>query len=76
MKRTRRTDLVLQALRSRPGQKNREISQAMGGVDEGQLSKLLKRLERAGLVENERRSECRGRPNSWSLTNLGEQSFT
>lgn len=71
---THRTMLVLEALASNVGASNREIGDAAGVVDQGQISKLLARLERLGLAENRGRAPAlRGHANSWSLTARGEQ---
>ena len=51
---------------------NREIAQAAGVKDEGQISKLLRRLEDHGLLENTRgASPATG--NAWRLTLHGEE---
>jgi AcrR family transcriptional regulator len=51
---------------------NREISDVAGVKDQGQISKLLKRLEGLGLLENAG-GEMQGVPNAWSLTVRGEE---
>lgn len=76
MIRTRRTELVLRTLKLRPGLRNVEISVSTGGVDVGQMSKLLHRLEGQGMIVNEPQGGYRGSPNSWSLTKLGEHAIT
>jgi AcrR family transcriptional regulator/DNA-binding MarR family transcriptional regulator len=50
---------------------NRELAQAAGVKDEGQISKLLRRLEDHGLLQNTRRSAGLG--NAWQLTPRGEE---
>jgi len=47
-----RTLRVLQAIRERPGSTNRQLADAAGIEDEGQASKLLKRWQGLGLIEN------------------------
>jgi len=51
---------------------NREIAQAAGVKDEGQISKLLARLEGHGLVHNSG-GACAGVPNAWALAARGEE---
>lgn len=70
---TYRTVLVLRAIGAHPGASNRMVSQAAGVLDQGQISKLLRRLERAGLVENSIGDGARGAPNAWTLTPKGER---
>ncbi|HEY1687453.1 MAG TPA: TetR/AcrR family transcriptional regulator [Solirubrobacteraceae bacterium] len=56
------------------GASNREIAESAGVGDLGQMSKLLARLERHGLLVNaagEHRG--RGEANSWSLTSAGRK---
>jgi hypothetical protein len=60
---------------ARPGiGSNREIAQAAGVKDEGQISKLLARLQTHGLLQNT------GGPtagsNAWQLTLHGEETLT
>ena len=75
---TVRTHEVLMAVASLSGQgsspSNREIAQAAGVKDEGQISKLLARLEGHGLLENARRSAGVG--NAWRLTLRGEETLS
>jgi hypothetical protein len=40
-------------------------------TDQGQMSKLLSRLERLGLIENAGVTAARGEPNAWMLTQRG-----
>jgi AcrR family transcriptional regulator len=69
---TYRTIRVLTAVASQPGVSNGAVARAAGVGDQGQMSKLLKRLEGAGLIENRRLEEMMGRPNEWWLTAHGE----
>ncbi len=56
-----------------PGGSNREVAERAGIVDQGQISKLLTRLEYQGLIVNrDTESTARGTPNSWWLTEHGE----
>jgi DNA-binding MarR family transcriptional regulator len=45
-------------------------------TDQGQTSKLLKRLERAGLIENAGPGRDSGEPNAWRLTPRGQEIDT
>jgi DNA-binding MarR family transcriptional regulator len=51
---------------------NREIADAAGVSDQGQISKLLARLEHHGLLRNTGR-ETQGSPYAWHLTLRGEE---
>ena len=70
---TYRTARVLSTIAAHPGASNRRIGQDAGMADQGQTSKLLKRLERAGLVENSGTGHESGEPNSWKLTQRGQE---
>ncbi len=50
---------------------NREVARATGVKDEGQISKLLRRLENHGLLENTGGHPAAG--NAWQLTPSGRQ---
>jgi AcrR family transcriptional regulator/DNA-binding MarR family transcriptional regulator len=72
---TVRTHLVLMAV-AQLGERgsdpsNREISSAAGVRDQGQISRLLARLEGLGLLVNTGGATA-GIPNAWSLTPKGE----
>ncbi len=71
MRLTYRTVCVLLAVAAHPGGSNREIGHASGVADQGQISKLLSRLERLGLVCNAGLAPGRGAPNAWTLTAKG-----
>jgi AcrR family transcriptional regulator len=73
MRLTYRTARVLQAAAQRPGMSNRLIGEGAGLTDQGQISKLLARLERLGLLENNGEGQARGESNAWTLTPLGER---
>jgi AcrR family transcriptional regulator len=77
MRLTYRTTRVLQAIDERPGASNREVANEAGVVDQGQISRLLSRLEGLGLVANMGGSLGGGSSassaNSWVLTPRGEQ---
>lgn len=71
MRLTYRTVRVLVAIAGDPGASNRRIADAAGVRDQGQISKLLARLEHLGLAENHSGSAIRGEPNAWRLTGRG-----
>ena len=51
---------------------NREVSEAAQVSDQGQISKLLSRLEGVGLLVNTG-GETQGVPKAWKLTPRGEE---
>ena len=69
---TFRTHLVLTAVAERPGANNREVARAAGVSDQGQISRLMSRLETAGLLVNTG-GDTQGFPRAWRLTPRGEQ---
>jgi hypothetical protein len=71
MRLTYRTVRVLMVVAERPGASNREIAEGAGVIDQGQISKLLNRLERLGLVENHGLGQLYGTANAWRLTASG-----
>jgi AcrR family transcriptional regulator len=73
MRITYRTLRVLAAIAAAPGINNRRVAEAAGVKDAGQISKLLARLERLGLIRKARNSRLEGRPNAWMITSRGEQ---
>ncbi len=73
MRATYRSTRVLSAIGASPCLSNREIADAAGLTDEGQTSKLLRRLERRGLVENVGLGHAGGGANAWLLTAYGER---
>jgi AcrR family transcriptional regulator/DNA-binding MarR family transcriptional regulator len=73
MRLTYRTARVLEGIAECPGASNREVGQRGGIADPGQVSKLLARLERLGLVVNNTGTgRVKGEPNAWTLTGKGE----
>jgi AcrR family transcriptional regulator len=68
---TYRTALVLSSIASAPGSSSKQIAGASGVSDEGQMSRLLTRLERARLVHNTGIGPTKGEANAWSLTDKG-----
>jgi DNA-binding MarR family transcriptional regulator len=73
MRLTYRTVRVLLAVASQPGASNRELAAISDIQDQGQMSKLLTRLEKVGLIENTGAGHARGAPNAWRLTDRGRQ---
>ena len=77
MRLTYRTVRVLLAISELGGQgrgpSNRQIADASGVQDQGQISKLLARLKHLGLIYNNGAGSARGEPNVWSLTHRGEE---
>jgi hypothetical protein len=80
LRRTYRTLRVLEVIGNwtpaqpgqKPGPSNREIAEAAGIKDEGQMSKLLTRLEGLGLiVATGRGRHIPGEPYAWSLSRKG-----
>jgi AcrR family transcriptional regulator/DNA-binding MarR family transcriptional regulator len=72
MRLTYRTLRVLGVIAEHPDASNREVAQAAGISDQGQISKLLTRLERLGLVKNSGLGHTQGEPNAWKLTPKGQ----
>ncbi|HEX3510648.1 MAG TPA: hypothetical protein VHT27_06055 [Solirubrobacteraceae bacterium] len=67
---TYRTVRVLDAIAEHPGSPNREVARLAGIADQGQISKLLKRLAAGTLIENHA-GEQNG--NAWWLTDAGRE---
>ncbi len=73
MRLTYRTARALQTAGEHPGASNREIGEHADLRDQGQISRLLARLQRLGLLQNNGHGQARGESNAWSLTPLGER---
>ncbi len=73
MRLTYRTVRVLLAVAQAPGASNRALADAADVADQGQISKLLSRLQALGLIQNSGGGPARGEPNAWRLTGKGEQ---
>jgi AcrR family transcriptional regulator/DNA-binding MarR family transcriptional regulator len=73
---TVRTQLVLAAIAELEGRgldpSNRQIADTAGVADQGQISKLLARLEGLGLLTNTG-GQTQGAANAWQLTHRGEE---
>jgi AcrR family transcriptional regulator len=71
---TYRTARVLLDVCDHPGSSNRQIAERVEIHDQGQVSKLLSRLQRVGLLTNSANgAPARGDANAWLLTTSGEQ---
>ena len=73
MRLTYRTVRVLMAVADNPGGSNRRLADGAGIGDQGQISKLLRRLDGLGLIANTGAGFIRGAPNSWVLTAKGRE---
>jgi Mn-dependent DtxR family transcriptional regulator len=75
MRLTYRTARVLEAVAELGGRgsspSNRMVADAAGVSDPGQISKLLARLERLGLLAKAEDGHAKGEPNVWALTGKG-----
>ncbi len=69
---TYRTARVLATIAANAGTSNRFVADTSGVSDDGQMSRLLARLERAGLIENSGQGRIKGEANAWTLTKRGE----
>ncbi len=76
MRLTYRTLRVLEGVADLAGRgsdpSNRQVADLAGIHDPGQVSKLLRRLERLGLLVNSGAGHAKGEPNAWRLTAQGE----
>lgn len=70
---THRTLRVLAAIAAAPGVSNREVAEAVEVRDQGQISKLLARLQRHGLARNTGPGQLNGGANAWTLTSRGAE---
>jgi AcrR family transcriptional regulator/DNA-binding MarR family transcriptional regulator len=73
MRLTYRTMRVLAAIGQSPRASNRQVAEAAGIADQGQISKLLLRLQNLGLIRNIGEGPARGEPNAWTLTARGQE---
>jgi AcrR family transcriptional regulator len=73
MRLTYRTVCVLRAIAAQPASSNRQVATAAGVSDQGQISKLLARLQTLGLIANSGGDHARGEPNAWALTSEGHE---
>jgi AcrR family transcriptional regulator len=74
---TYRTARVLESVAELGGRganpSNRMVAERAGVSDPGQISKHLRRLERAGLLANTGEGHAKGEPNAWGLTARGRR---
>ena len=70
---TYRTVRVLMAIGEHPGASNRVVADRAEINDQGQISKLLTRLERVGMISNTGLPAGKGAPNAWTLTPSGRR---
>lgn len=73
MRMTYRTLRVLTAIEAQAGLSNCEVAERAGISDQGQISRLLARLGRLGLIENTGQGQPRGGANAWRLTREGRR---
>jgi AcrR family transcriptional regulator len=72
MRLTYRTARVLEGVSQHAGVSNRQVADYAGITDQGQVSKLLARLKRLGLLTNHGDGHLKGEPNAWQLTSRGQ----
>lgn len=70
---TYRTVRVLMAVAAEEGGSNRVVGDLAGIADQAQISKLLSRLKKLGLIANTEVPRAQGAPNAWVLTSRGEE---
>jgi AcrR family transcriptional regulator len=70
---TARTRTVLSVIAATPGISNRGVALAAGDLDEGQVSRLLKRLSKLGLIVNERTDGDKPATNAWRVRAAGRR---
>jgi AcrR family transcriptional regulator len=77
MRLTYRTLRVLAAIAEQTAQgerpSNRQIGELAGVPDQGQISKLLARLQNLDLIHNTGHRQPNGEPNAWTLTTKGHE---
>jgi len=77
MRFTYRTMRVLMSIAELGGRgtypSNRAVGESAGIGDQGQASKLLARLHKLDLIENQGGDPARGEPNAWTLTTMGRE---
>jgi AcrR family transcriptional regulator len=68
---TYRTARVLTSIANTPGSSSKQVATNAGIADEGQTSRLLTRLQNAGLIQNTGGQPTNGEPKAWNLTQRG-----
>ncbi len=76
MRLTYRTLRVLAVIAEHSGASNRQVADHAGVHDQGQISKLLARLDHLGLIENNGPGHAKGEANAWTLTPKGHEVET
>jgi hypothetical protein len=61
------------AIAAESGASNRRVGEAAGIHDQGQISKLLGRLGKLGLIHNTGAGQPKGESNAWALTDRGRE---
>jgi AcrR family transcriptional regulator/DNA-binding MarR family transcriptional regulator len=69
---TYRTARVLTSIAQSPGSSSKQVADASGIADPGQISRLLTRLRRNGLIQDTGIGPAKGMARAWSLTERGE----
>jgi AcrR family transcriptional regulator len=73
MRVTHRTIKVLAAIAAQPGLNNNDAAARAGVTSQAQISRMLSRLARLGLVENTGKCPERPNANAWHLTRRGSE---
>ena len=68
---TYRTACVLSSIAHAPGASNKQVADSAGITDPGQISRLLTRLQRNGLIQDTGIGPTKGMARAWSLTQHG-----
>src|ERR1700728_2835228 len=69
---TYRTARVLSSIGDTPGASSKQVADASGIIDPGQVSRLLSRLQRFGLIHDTGIGPTKGQARSWTLTERGQ----
>jgi AcrR family transcriptional regulator len=69
---TYRTARVLSSIAATPGSSNKQLAVASGITDEGQISRLLARLQKHDLIQDDGIGPTHGMPRAWTLTQRGQ----
>jgi DNA-binding MarR family transcriptional regulator len=68
-----RASLLLSVIAAEPGHNSRDLAARSGVNDDGYASRLLARLERLGLIKNDRDPDSRVGAKAWTITAAGER---
>jgi AcrR family transcriptional regulator len=69
---TYRTARVLSSIAETPGSSNKKLAVASGITDGGQISRLLARLQKHDLIQDDGIGPAHGMPRAWTLTQRGQ----